>query len=76
MVLPIGIAFWIAFNMSQLSDKILEVYTNMVANNEVGAVWRGVFTTQEWKIIINRAEDSSQIDICAWRRDGGSGDPE
>ena len=62
--------------MSQLSDKILEVYTGMVANNETSTVWRGVLTTQEWKINAWVTENSDTIEICARRRDGGEGAPE
>lgn len=62
--------------MSQLSDKMLEVYNGMIANNETSTSWRGVLTTQEWKIVINSAEDVSEINITAIRRDGGSGVPE
>lgn len=59
--------------MTLISTKISELVDAAIANNEVN-VWRGILSTQEWKIIAQ--SNGKEIFVRAIRRDGGEGEPE
>jgi ssDNA-binding replication factor A large subunit len=59
--------------MTLLATKISELVDAAIANNEV-SVWRGILSTQEWKILAQ--SDGREVHVKAVRRDDGEGEPE
>lgn len=59
--------------MTILATKISEIVDAAIANNEV-TVWRGILSTQEWKILAQ--SDGKEVYVRAIRRDDGEGEPE
>lgn len=60
--------------MTLLANKIAEVVDEALAQSKT-VTWRGILSTQEWKIIAHYI-DNDEINIKAVRRDDSTGAPE
>ena len=61
--------------MTLLSTKVAELIDELIASGQPTLLWRGILSTQEWKIFLS-INERNVISAKIKRRDAGDGEPE